>query len=120
MSNDIISADEAISLLPDFEYVHNTTGGAIMIGIDYTRPNAEQALRDAIQIELGGPSCRAYRHPIVANEMTDVPEDVKALAEVYAKLCFRFGDDVSEEDVREAIEDAVMADRAALTPKEQK
>lgn len=54
------------------------------------------------------------------NEMTDVPEDVKALAEVYAKLCFRFGDDVSEEDVREAIEDAVMADRAALTPKEQK
>lgn len=66
MSNNIITADEAISLLPDFKYVHNTTGGAIMIGIDYTRPNAEQALRDAVQIELGGPVCRAYRHPIVA------------------------------------------------------
>lgn len=66
-----LTADEAIGLLPDdVTYIHNTTAGAIMIGIDYTREGAEEALRKAHQIEIGGPGAKAYRHPIV---MWDTP-----------------------------------------------
>jgi hypothetical protein len=61
----IITADEAIGLLPEGEYVHNTTGGMIMIGCDYSRKSAEECLKGAVQIEIGGPMCRAMRHPIV-------------------------------------------------------
>jgi hypothetical protein len=61
----ILTADEAISLLPEGEYVHNTTGGMIMIGCDYSRESAEKALRGAVQIEIGGPMCKAMRHPLV-------------------------------------------------------
>ena len=67
MSDDriLLTADEAISLLPEGEYVHNTTGGMIMIGCDYSRESAEKSLREAVQIEIGGPMCKAMRHPLV-------------------------------------------------------
>jgi hypothetical protein len=68
MTDDIrlfLTPDEAISLLPEGEYIHNTTGGMIRIGIDYTRDDAIKALRGAHKLEIGGPACRAARHPLV-------------------------------------------------------
>lgn len=67
----IITADEAISLLPEGKYVHNTTVGMLMIGCDYERADAIKALRSAVQIEIGGPGAKAYGHPIV---MWDTPK----------------------------------------------
>jgi len=66
-----LTPDEAVSILPDGEYVHNTTGGPIMIGVDYRHANAVKALREAYKIEVGGPVCRRMGHPLV---MWDSPK----------------------------------------------
>ena len=69
MSEDrmILTPDEAISLLPEGEYVHtqrNPSGG-MFLGCDFERDSAIETIRDAEEIEVGGPHCRAMRHPIV-------------------------------------------------------
>jgi hypothetical protein len=63
----ILTPDQAIDLLPTGKHVHNfaNPGVGMMIGCDYDRPDAEKALREAKQIELGGPQCMAMKHPIV-------------------------------------------------------
>ena len=61
----VITADEAISLLPEGEYVHNfMQGGMALIGCDYERAEAESALRTAIEIEIAGSMARSMKHPI--------------------------------------------------------
>jgi hypothetical protein len=62
----VLTADEAISLLHDEgDYIHNfKQGGFMMLGCDYTRENAIQAIRDAIEIEIGGEACKAMKHPL--------------------------------------------------------
>lgn len=58
----IITADEAESLLPEGEYIHTIAGGRrLILGCDWSREGAVKALREAVQIELGGPE----RHPII-------------------------------------------------------
>ena len=73
MSDDdkfVLSADEAISLLnDDVEYVHNyVQRGMMFLGCDFERDSAIEAFKAAELIELGGPSCKAMRHPIVVHE----------------------------------------------------
>jgi hypothetical protein len=95
-----LTPDEAISALPEGEYVHNTTGGMIRIGVDYTRAGAEEALRTAHKIEIGGPACRAARHPIV---MWDSPTH-----------CTFFEADMDKLDALEADKLALVAPVAGL------
>lgn len=65
----IITADEAISLLPSGKYVHNfAQGGMALIGCDYSRADAEKALRGASEIEIAGDMARGMKHPIACWE----------------------------------------------------
>lgn len=65
----IITADEAISLLPDGEHIHNfMQGGMALIGCDYDRDDAEAALRKASEIEIAGFMARSMKHPIACWE----------------------------------------------------
>jgi hypothetical protein len=70
MSNDdklIISADEAIGLLPDGDTIHNYANPAsgLMLGVDYEREDAIRHFRNALSIEIGGDGCKAMMHPLV-------------------------------------------------------
>jgi hypothetical protein len=60
----LLTADEAISLLPEGEHVHNYVNPAagIFIGCDYDRADAEKHIRDAIQREIAGPGCQGMKH----------------------------------------------------------
>lgn len=63
----LLTADEAISLLPEGPYVHNykNPGAGLMIGVDFERDSAEQCIRDAVQREIGGPGCQRMKHGLV-------------------------------------------------------
>lgn len=62
----IITPEEAEACFPEGDYIHNfADGGMIMLGCDYDRADAIKALKDAVQIEIGGPGCKSMRHPIV-------------------------------------------------------
>lgn len=64
-----LTAEQAVSLLHDGEYVHNMRGGiGLMMGADWSREEAEKAFRDAESIELGGPNAYAMKHPIAVTE----------------------------------------------------
>jgi hypothetical protein len=69
MSDDkiILTADEAISLLPPGEYVHNyaNPGAGLFIGVDFDRADAEDHIRKAVQCEIGGPGCKGMKHGLV-------------------------------------------------------
>lgn len=61
----LLTADQAISLLPAGATVHNfVQSSMMMLGCDYQIADAIKALRDAKSIEIGGPSCKAMKHPI--------------------------------------------------------
>jgi hypothetical protein len=63
----LLSAEEAISLLPDRKYVHNyvNPSSGMMIGCDLERSEAEDHIRKAVQREIGGPECQAMKHGLV-------------------------------------------------------
>ena len=63
----VLTADEAISLLPEGEYVHNYVNptGAMFIGCDYDRDEVERHIRSAHQCEIGGPGCQSIKHGLV-------------------------------------------------------
>lgn len=62
----LLTADEAISLLPDGEYVHNYINNVpgLFIGCDYDRADAEKHIRDAIACEISGPGCKGMKHAL--------------------------------------------------------
>ena len=70
MSDDekcIITPDEAASLLPEGDVIHNFVQADFMfIGADYDRADAIEAFRKAKSIEIGGVACKRMKHPIVA------------------------------------------------------
>lgn len=80
-----ITADEAIGLLvDDAEYVHNyISGRGIMLGCDFSREGAIEAFRKAHSIEIGGPACKASRHPIA---VWDSPNHVSFFEADMAKV----------------------------------
>lgn len=95
----IITPAEAEALLIDgAETVHNYANPAagFMIGVDYERAHAIQAFDAAHQIEIGGPGCKASKHPIV---VWDKPNRYSFFEADMAKV------------------DAFEASRAALEPK---
>lgn len=68
----LLTPAEAESLLADGEYIHNYIGGGMMvIGRDYSRTEAVEAFNAAKSIEIGGPSCKAMRHPIAVFDAND-------------------------------------------------
>lgn len=67
----VLTPDQAISLLADGEYVHNMRGGfGMMLGADWGRQEAEDAIRSAERVEIGGPNARAMGHPIAVTEQS--------------------------------------------------
>jgi hypothetical protein len=67
VSDDIdISAEDAISLLADGETVHNFSAGPAMIGADWPRDDAIEAIKTATMILLATVStfARGLKHPI--------------------------------------------------------
>jgi hypothetical protein len=83
----IITVEEAISVLSDDDTVHNfAQAGPMLIGVDYDRDQAIDALRGAIQIEISGPAARGMGHGLaVWSDKTSVsffeadPEKLDAL-----------------------------------------
>lgn len=66
MSRLILTPEEAIDLLPEGDTIHNfADGGLILLGVDYSRDEAIKAIREAVQVEIGGDGCKAMRHPLV-------------------------------------------------------
>ena len=63
----LLTADEAISLLPDGDYVHNylNPNSGLFLGCDFEREDAEKHIRAAVQREIGGPSCQRMKHGLV-------------------------------------------------------
>ena len=63
----VITPEQAEGLLVDgAEYIHNFAGGGmVLIGCDYERAHALTAFKAAHRIEIGGPGCKAMKHPIV-------------------------------------------------------
>ncbi len=63
----ILTPEEAESLLPDGDTVHNylNPNAGLMMGCDFSRENAVEALRKAVQIEIGGDGCKAMGHALV-------------------------------------------------------
>lgn len=62
----ILTPEQALALMPEGEYIHNFVGGrGIIIGCDWTRAEAIDALHRAVQIEIGGPQCKKMGHPII-------------------------------------------------------
>jgi len=84
----ILTADEAISLLPDGEHVHNYINNVVnmFIGCDYTRDEAEKHIRAATACEIGGENCKRMKHALVVWSSADSlsffatdPEKVEAM-----------------------------------------
>ena len=68
----LLTPAEAESLLAEGEYIHNYIGGGMMmLGCDYSRTEAVEAFKAAKSIEIGGPSCKAMRHPIAVFDAND-------------------------------------------------
>lgn len=63
----LLTADEAISLLPEGEYVHNymNPNSGLFLGCDFDRADAEKHIREAFQREIGGPGCQNMKHGLV-------------------------------------------------------
>ena len=62
----IQTPEEAISLLAEGEIVHNYANQThgMFIGIDYSRADAEQHIRDAFAREIAGPHCKRMKHAL--------------------------------------------------------
>lgn len=57
----ILTADEALAMLPEGETVHTVRGQHIPIGADWSRADIVQAIREN-QVELSGPITTAMGH----------------------------------------------------------
>lgn len=76
MSDDdicLLTAEQAVSLLPEGEYVHNfaNPAGGLMLGCDYERADAIKALSEAKRIEIGGEGCKRIKHPLAVWDKND-------------------------------------------------
>jgi hypothetical protein len=65
----LLSPDEAMALFHEGEYVHTQyDSGCMLIGADRSRADLKKTLEEAVQIEIGGPACRAAGHGIAVWE----------------------------------------------------
>lgn len=67
----VLTPDEAISLLADGEIVHNFAQTSFaLVGCDYDRAEAVEAIRTATSLEIGGPACKSLNHALAVHEKT--------------------------------------------------
>jgi hypothetical protein len=84
----ILTADEAISLLPAGDDVHNYVNNipGIFIGCDFSRADAEKHIRSAVQCEIGGSGCKGMKHALVVwatnNRMSFFATDMAKVEEM--------------------------------------
>lgn len=57
-----LTPDEAISVLPDGEYVHVFISGAMLLGANWRRADVEKLIREAERIEIAGEVARGIGH----------------------------------------------------------
>lgn len=64
----ILTPEEAESLLPEGENIHNyaNPGPGMFVCYDYERADAIRAIRTALQLEIGGDACKRMKHALVA------------------------------------------------------
>lgn len=61
-----LTAEEALAMLPDGEYIHTFRGGnGMMIGADWTREQIVAAIRETDHRELAGALATAMGHGLV-------------------------------------------------------
>lgn len=61
----ILTKEEALSLLPDDEYIHTFRGlDRVIIGADHERKELVEEIEHC-KCEIGGPMCRALDHGLV-------------------------------------------------------
>ena len=62
---DTLTTEQAISVLPDGEYVHTFRGGGgLIIGADWKRADIVEAIEMAGTVLLTGPGARSMKHGI--------------------------------------------------------
>ena len=68
----VLTAKEAIKVLPDGDEIHTFTGGGAMIfGADWSRKEAIKTLKLAKRIELAGKNARSMGHGLAVFEQND-------------------------------------------------
>lgn len=85
----VITADQAVDLLPDGDDVHTFRGGGFMvIGCDWRRASIIEALRSAPAIQLAGDVARGMRHGMVIDDggLLFISTDEQKLAALETKL----------------------------------
>lgn len=81
----VIAPSQAEGLLLDGPYIHTmrNPAGGMFLWCDMDRADAIAAMNAAVQIEIGGPGCRAMRHPIAVwhskNDLTFFEADMQKL-----------------------------------------
>lgn len=75
MSDDsklLLTPEEAESLLRPGATIHNfVQAGFVVLGCDFSREKAIEALKSALQIEIGGNGSKSMGHPIVVWDRED-------------------------------------------------
>lgn len=65
----MITADQAIALLPDRESIHSfRQAGPVLIGCDSDREDIIERIRATDHCEIGGPACKAMDHALVIRD----------------------------------------------------
>lgn len=62
----ILTADEAIAMLPEKESIHTfLQGGMTLLGADWPAEEIWESLRQSVRIELSGPTATSMGHGLV-------------------------------------------------------
>lgn len=89
-----LTAEEAISILPDGEYVHTTyQTGFVFVGADWDREDIIDKIRNSEKREITGPNARAKGHGLALypqgakfqSDILFVETDMKRLEELEGK-----------------------------------
>lgn len=89
-----LTAEEAISILPDGEYVHTTyQTGFVFVGADWDREDIIDKIQNSEKREITGPNARAMGHGLALypqgakfqSDILFVETDMKRLEELEGK-----------------------------------
>lgn len=71
MDKRFLSYEQAVSLLPEGEYIHTFTSGGMLIGADWSRAEILEKLKKSDAIELTGEMARSMGHGMCAYNLKD-------------------------------------------------
>lgn len=64
-----LSADAAIAMLPDGDYIHTfRSGGAMLFGADHARADLIETIKSAAARELAGPAATSMHHGLAVKD----------------------------------------------------